>query len=155
PTFALSRKNPTMRSPLMALISVLTAPGTSYVSNVANAARAPRAARRRMVVHSSVRSDPSIGFSFSSRRRLLEFLFAVGHLGFESGEDARVHLADARFGEVQCRADFFHRHLFEVVEDDDEALRAGQALGDQLFEVLALDFADRVGAALVFQHVDL
>ena len=59
----------------------------------------------------------------------------------------RVHLADARFGQVERRADFLHRHLFEVVEDDDQPLGAAEALGDQFLQVLALDLADRVGAA--------
>jgi len=31
---------------------------------------------------------------FLNRCRLLKFLFAVGHLRFEAGEDAAVHLAD-------------------------------------------------------------
>src|SRR5206468_2298661 len=86
-------------------------------------------------------------------RAALDFLLAVGHLRLETCEDAAVHLADARLGEVQGGADLLHRHLLEVVEDDDQPLGAGKSLGDQFLQVLALDLAHRVGPALVLQHV--
>jgi len=60
-----------------------------------------------------------------------------------------VHLADAGFGQIQRRADFLHRHLFKIVEDDDQTLGAAQPLGHQFLEILALDLANRIGAALV------
>src|SRR5438552_6603842 len=69
---------------------------------------------------------------YSHRRRLLQFLLPIRHLRLEPREDARMHLADARFGQVERRADLLHRHLLEVVEDDDEPLGARETLGDQL-----------------------
>ena len=83
-----------------------------------------------------------------------EFLVFVGHLGFETHDDAAVHLADAGFGEVEGGADFLHGHFFVVVEDEDQAFGAGQALGDEALEVAALDFIGGIGGAAVFEHVN-
>ena len=66
-----------------------------------------------------------------------------------------MHLADTAFTQVKCDADFLHRHLLVVVEDDDEALGAGEALGHQVLEVLALQEPQRVDLGLVGDHVDL
>src|SRR5688500_6001907 len=90
-----------------------------------------------------------------NRGDLRELLLAIRHLRLEAHEDRAVHLADAGFGEVERRADLLHGHLLEVVEYDDQALGAGEALGDQLLEVLVLYLTDGVGAALVLKHVDL
>ena len=42
----------------------------------------------------------------------------------KSLNDACVHLTDPAFAQVQRRADLFHRHLFVIVEDDDETFVA-------------------------------
>jgi len=44
-----------------------------------------------------------------------EFLLAGVHLSLETGHDGRVHLGDARFGQIQRCANFFHRHLFVII----------------------------------------
>ena len=53
----------------------------------------------------------------------LELLLTMLHLGLESGQDRRVHLADPALGEVQRETDLLHGHLLVVVEDDDEPFR--------------------------------
>jgi hypothetical protein len=73
----------------------------------------------------------------------------------QPGDDAAVHLADAAFGEVERGPDLLHGHLLEVVEDDNQPLGAGEALGDQVLDVLALDVGERVVLALVLDDVDL
>ena len=83
-----------------------------------------------------------------------ELFVLVGHLRLEAGDDRRVHLADARFGEIERGADFLHRHFFVVVQDEDEPLGAGEALGDEALEVATLDFVGGVGGAAVFEDVD-
>src|SRR5688572_16508596 len=90
-------------------------------------------------LHSSFSLHPSSFPSSLRHYRLLEFLPAVGHLGLEAGEDAAVHLTDPALAQVQRRTDLLHRHLLEVIEDDNEPLGPAQALGDQLLQVLALD----------------
>src|SRR6266545_2029967 len=58
------------------------------------------------------------------RSSVAELRPPFGQLLLEAGHNARVHLADARFGEIQRGADLLHRHVFVVVEDDDEAFVA-------------------------------
>ncbi len=53
-----------------------------------------------------------------------EFGPAFGELGLKAGDDAGMHLADARFAQVERGADLFHGHVFVIVEDDDESLVA-------------------------------
>ena len=48
----------------------------------------------------------------------------------QAGNDARMHLADARLAEVERGADLFHRHVFIVIEDDNETFVAVEAAGD-------------------------
>jgi hypothetical protein len=53
-----------------------------------------------------------------------QFLLPFVELVAQAAEDGRVHLADAAFGKVQRLADLLHGHFFEVIQDDDEPLRA-------------------------------
>src|SRR5258705_6639715 len=52
-------------------------------------------------------------------------------------EQARVHLADARLGEVHQLADLAHRELLPVLEVDDAVLLHAQLLGDEAQDLLA------------------
>src|SRR5690606_5202833 len=129
--------------------------------------RLPRGSRPFLSRHSRVmRNGPSSvedgpsgvsgnGAAASARRSLGHLAATVVHLGPQAGQDARVHLADAALREIEGRADLLHRHLFEVVERDDELLGAGEALAHELLEILALKLADRVAHPLVLEHVDL
>ena len=64
----------------------------------------------------------------------------------QSLHDAAVHLADAAFAEIERRADFLHRQLFVVVENDDQSFVAIQPFGDQSHQVVLLG-CDRVGSS--------
>ncbi len=66
-----------------------------------------------------------------------------------------MHLTDTTFGEIKRQSDFLHRHLFVVVEDDDQSFGTGQALGDQPLEVLSLHAAQRILLTGVLDDVDL
>src|SRR5262245_28707424 len=85
----------------------------------------------------------------------LELAGAVLHLGLQAGEDGAVHLADARFGEIERGADFLHRHALVVVQDDDQSLGPAEPVGDQVLEVATLNFLDRAVLAVVANDVDL
>lgn len=52
-----------------------------------------------------------------------KFLGAMLHLRLEPQQNRTVHLADARFGKIERHADLLHRHLFVVVQHDNEPLR--------------------------------
>ena len=84
-----------------------------------------------------------------------EFWSATSQLVLQALHNRAVHLADAAFAQVERRADFFHRHLFVVVENDDEPFVAVEALGDQSHEVGFLNSPRGVFALFVFQNVDL
>src|SRR4051812_40255615 len=56
-------------------------------------------------------------------------------LRLQPSDDAGVHLADARLAQVERRADLLHRHVFVVVEDDDQAFVAVQAAGDEPHQI--------------------
>ena len=66
-----------------------------------------------------------------------------------------MHLTDAGFGQSQRGANFLHRQLFVVVENDDESFIAIEAFCDQLHDVAFLDPARRVFALGVLDDVDL
>ena len=79
----------------------------------------------------------------------------LGELGLEALDDGRVHLGDARLAQVERGADLLHGQLLVVVQDDDQALVAVEALGHHPHEVLALEPARGVLALLVLEDVDL
>src|SRR5262245_26053155 len=55
-----------------------------------------------------------------TRLRLLSKLRTpAAELALQAGDDAAVHLADAAFAQVERGADFFHRQLFVVIQNDD------------------------------------
>ena len=72
----------------------------------------------------------------------------------KSLNDARVHLANAAFAQVECGADFFHRHLFVVVEDDDQTFVAVETFGDQTHQIAFTDTACWIFASFIFKYVD-
>src|SRR6185312_9256723 len=49
-----------------------------------------------------------------------EFGPAAAELRLQSLHDRTMHLADAALGKVERGADFFHRQLFIIVENDDQ-----------------------------------
>ncbi len=85
---------------------------------------------------------------------IAEFRPAFCQLRLQPGHDARVHLADARFAQIERGADLLHRHVLVVVEDDDEAFVAIQAARDQAHQVAVLQTVRRVFGLLVFEDVD-
>src|SRR6266404_2883369 len=108
---------------------------------------------------------PQMAFTFSARSAstkrkrhwtsVAEFGPAFGELLLEAGDDAGVHLADARFAEVERGADLLHRHVLVVVEDDDEPFVAIEAAGDQAHQVAVLQAIRWVLGLFVFEDVDL
>ena len=64
-----------------------------------------------------------------------------------------MHLGYSRFGQIERGADFLHRHLFVVIQDDDQPFGAGQALGEQVLKVALLRLDERVFAPLVLDDV--
>ncbi len=56
-----------------------------------------------------------------------EFFFAGVHLGFQSGDDGRMHLGYARFGQIQRGADFLHGHFFVVIQHNNKTLGTAEA----------------------------
>ena len=49
--------------------------------------------------------------------------------------------------QIECRADFLHRHLFVVIENDDQAFVAIETFGDQSHQVAFCRYG-RVGSSL-------
>ena len=72
----------------------------------------------------------------------------------ETLDDARVHLAHSAFAQVECRADFLHRHLFVVVENNDQAFVAIETFGDQTHQVAFAGTARGILTAFVFEDID-
>src|SRR5690349_2736708 len=68
-----------------------------------------------------------------------EFGAASSQLPLQAADARAVHLAHAAFAELERVADFFHRHLLVVVEDDNQPFVAVQALRDEPHEVGLLD----------------
>jgi len=64
-------------------------------------------------------------------------------------------LTDARFAQVERCADFLHRHVFVIVENDDEAFVAIQASRHQSHQIAILQAMRRVLSLLVLKDVDL
>lgn len=84
-----------------------------------------------------------------------KFWAASTELFLKALDDAGVHLADSAFAEIQSCTDFFHRELFIVIKDNDQAFVAIQSFGDQSHKITLLNTASRVFTLLVFQNVDL
>src|SRR5262245_31579786 len=84
-----------------------------------------------------------------------EFRAALGELLLQPRDDAGMHLAHAGLAQVESRADLLHRHVFVVVKDDDKALVAVEAAGDEPHQVAVLQTVGGVFGLLVFQNVDL
>ena len=60
-----------------------------------------------------------------------EFRPPTPELVLQTLHDRTVHLADATFGKMECRADFLHRQLFVIVEDDNETFVAIETFGHE------------------------
>jgi hypothetical protein len=73
----------------------------------------------------------------------------------QARDDTRMHLADARFAQVERRADLLHRHVFVIVEDDDEPLVAVEAARHEAHQVAILQAVRRILRFLVLENVDL
>src|SRR5262245_26745943 len=80
---------------------------------------------------------------------------SLRELRLQPRDDAGVHLAHARLAQVESRADLLHRHVFVVVEDDDQPFVAVQAAGDKPHQVTVLDAVGRILGLLVLEDVDL
>ena len=49
-----------------------------------------------------------------------------------------MHLAHARLGQVERRADFLHRHPLKIIEHDDELLGPRKAVAEHRLDILTL-----------------
>ena len=65
------------------------------------------------------------------RRLCTELWTASSELRLQSLHNTAVHLTDSTFTEVERCPDLFHRQLFVVVENDDQAFVSVETLGDQ------------------------
>ena len=77
------------------------------------------------------------------------------HLGFQSRQDGRVHLADAAFGEIKREADFFHGHFFVVVQNENQTLGAAETFGQQGLHIDALNAIGWHFLAAIAGHIHL
>ena len=81
---------------------------------------------------------------------VLEMLVQFLH----SFDDSRMHLADATLAQIQSRTDFFHRHFFIVVKDDNHTFFLSQPLRALADDFSALKALHRSLALFIGQDVD-
>src|SRR5437868_1613078 len=63
---------------------------------------------------------PLRGLRVAAKQSGAELRPALAELLLQARDDARVHLADPRLAQIERGADLLHRHVFVVVENDDE-----------------------------------